>query len=169
MIVEGMLFVGSADGRPLTSSEIAGHMRNVQPAEVDAIVEGLNAAYREHGAAYEIVTTAGGLRMQLRDELADVRQRVQGQVRTARLTPAAMEVLSIIAYRQPVTSEDINRLRGAQSYATLAQLVRRQLVRVERPAKAPRAARYHTTERFNRLFAVASPADLPRSEDLDDS
>jgi chromosome segregation and condensation protein ScpB len=42
-------------------------------------------------------------------------------------------------------------------------------VRVERPKEGPRVARYHTTSRFNQLFGVGSPADLPRREDLDDS
>lgn len=169
MIVEGMLFVGAGDGRPLASREMAAHMRNVSPAEVDAIVAELNEAYRQDGAAYEIVAAADGHRLQLRDDQADVRQRFRGEVRAAKLTPAALEVLSVIAYRQPVTGEEVNRLRGSQSYAILAQLVRRQLVRVERPAQAPRAARYSTTERFNRLFGVSGPADLPRSQELDDS
>jgi segregation and condensation protein B len=169
MIVEGLLFVGAADGRPLASDEIAAQIRNVAAAEVEALVAELNDAYRQDGAAYEIVTAPGGHRLQLRAELAPVRERFRGQVRSAKLTPATLEVLSLVAYRQPVTGEDVNRLRGSQSYAILAQLVRRQLVRVERPTQAPRKAKYHTTDRFNRLFGVSGPADLPRSEDLDDS
>jgi segregation and condensation protein B len=107
--------------------------------------------------------------MQLRGDMGDVRQRFRGEVRAAKLTPAALEVLSVVAYKQPVTAEDVNRLRGAQSYAILAQLVRRQLVRVERSTQAPRGTRYFTTDRFNRLFGVASPADLPQSQDLEDA
>jgi segregation and condensation protein B len=169
MIVEGMLFVGRTDGRPITSREIASHIRDVEPAEVDALVAQLNGAYREDGAAYEIAGDASGYRLQLRSDLGRIRDRLRGRVRMAKLTPAALEVLSVVAYRQGVTGEELNRLRGSQSHAILAQLVRRQLVRVERPTMAPRAAHYHTTERFNKLFGVASPADLPRSDDLADS
>jgi segregation and condensation protein B len=169
MIVEGLLFVGAADGRPLASHEIAAHIRNVSPEEVDSLVVELNGAYQQDGAAYEIVAVDGGYRLQLRGDLAEVRMRFRGEVRAAKLTPAALEVLSVVAYKQPVTADDINRLRGSQSYAILAQLVRRQLVRVERSAEPPRGAKYFTTDRFNRLFAVAGPADLPRSEDLDDA
>lgn len=169
MIVEGMLFVGAADGRPLTSLEMASHIRDVEPAEVDAIVAELNAAYRQDESAYEIVETGGGYRLQLRSELACVRDRFRGRVRAARLTPATIEVLSVVAYRQGATSEHVAKLRGSQSHAILAQLVRRQLLRVERSAGAPRGAQYFTTDRFNRLFGVNSPADLPRSEDLADS
>jgi segregation and condensation protein B len=169
MIVEGMLFVGAADGRPLASREIAAHIRNVPPEEVDSLVAELNRAYRQDGAAYEIATLDDGYRLQLRGDVAEVRQRFRGEVRAAKLTPAALEVLSVVAYKQPVSADDVNRLRGSQSYAILAQLVRRQLVRVERSTQAPRGTRYYTTDRFNRLFGVAGPADLPRSEDLDDA
>ena len=169
MIVEGMLFVGAADGRPLTSAEMASQIRNVAPQEVDAIVAELNRLYRADEAAYEVAAVDGGYRLQLRHDLAPVRQRFKGEVKAARLTPPALEVLSIVAYRQGVTGDEINRLRGASSYAILAQLVRRQLVQVQRNGAGPRSAHYHTTERFNRLFGVSSPADLPRSEDLEDS
>ena len=169
MIVEGMLFVGGAEGGPLTSREIASHIRDVDPAEVETIIAQLNERYLQDETAYEISGDANGYRLQLRPELSRMRDRLRGRVRAARLTPAAIEVLSVVAYRQGVTSEELNRLRGSQSHAIVAQLVRRQLVRVERPATAPRSARYHTTDRFNQLFGVTSLADLPRSEDLDDS
>lgn len=169
MIVEGMLFIGAEDGRPLTSREMASHIRDVSPTEVDALVAELNDAYRDEGSAYEIVAAGGGYAMRLRDDLARIRERFRGRERAAKLTAAALEVLSVVAYRQGVTGEQVSSLRGSQSHAILAQLVRRQLVRIERPADAPRTARYHTTDRFNQLFGVGSPAELPRNEDLEDS
>ncbi len=169
MIVEGMLFVGGADGRALSSSELAAHIRDLKPEEVDAIVVELNDRYRLDETAYEIVGSGQGYRLQLRPELARVRTRLKGGVRAARLSPAAIEVLSLVAYRPAITAEEINRLRGSQNHALLAQLVRRQLIRVERPEGASRGTRYSVTDRFNQLFGVKSAADLPRSEDLDDS
>jgi segregation and condensation protein B len=168
-IVEGMLFVGRPDGRPLTSREMASHIPDVTPDQVDDLVAELNDAYRQDGAGYEIVADGAGYRLQLRPDLAPLRERLRGRTRAARLTPAAVEVLSVIAYRQPVTGEEIAKLRGAQSQGILQQLVRRQLVRIARSAEAPRTPRYHTTERFNALFGVQSAVDLPRDEDLDDS
>jgi segregation and condensation protein B len=169
MIVEGLLFVGNADGTPLPAAKLAAQIRNVSPVEVDQIIADLNTAYRRDESAYEIVGDSAGYRLQLRSDLGILRDQFRGQQRAAKLTPAAVEVLSIVAYRQGVTGEQVNQLRGSQSHAIIAQLVRRQLVRVERPQEAPRTARYHTTPRFNQLFGVNSPADLPRTEDLDDS
>ncbi len=80
---------------------------------------------------------------------------------------AAIEVLSIVAYNQPVTTDAVNRLRAAQSGAILSQLTRRQLLRVERFDDRPRVANYSTTDRFLSLFGLESLSDLPRSEDID--
>jgi segregation and condensation protein B len=169
MIVEGLLFIGGPDDGDLTSRELASHVRDLQEEEVDRIVTQLNERYVEDETAYKIVGDASGYRLQLRQDLGPIRNRLRGRTRAAKLTPAAIEVLSVVAYRQGVTGDELNRLRGSQSHAILAQLVRRQLIRVERPATAPRAAKYHTTERFNQFFGISSPADLPHREDLDDS
>ncbi|MEM9657255.1 MAG: SMC-Scp complex subunit ScpB, partial [Planctomycetota bacterium] len=168
MIVEGMLFVGRADGQPLTSTEMAAHIRGVEATEIESLVNELNQSYRERGAAYRIERNGPGFRLRVRDDLDRLRERFRGRVKAAKLSPSALEVLSLVAYRQPVTGETINRVRGARSHAILNQLVRRELVRFENRTSSGDAAQYRTTERFNRLFGIQSPADLPRSEDLDD-
>jgi segregation and condensation protein B len=76
-------------------------------------------------------------------------------------------VLSIVAYKQPVTAEAINELRGAASGALLAMLVRRRLVALERPADKRAAPVYSTTDRFLRLFGLENLAALPRNEELE--
>jgi segregation and condensation protein B len=173
MIVEGMLFVGTADGRPLTNREMAAHVRDVSPKEVDALILELNNQYEEAAAPYHIVSEGPGYQMQIRPQHEAVRRRFGGRVREAKLTPQAIEVLSIIAYRQPVTAEKVGLLRGSRSHAMLNQLVRRGLLCLERPDSAAddnsrQQPTYYTTERFNRLFGIDSPQDLPSSEDLDD-
>jgi segregation and condensation protein B len=117
--------------------------------------------------------------MQIRPQHEAVRRRFGGRIREAKLTPQAIEVLSIIAYRQPVTAEEVSQLRGSRSHALLNQLVRRGLLCLERPVDLERhdggtndnsrqQPTYYTTDRFNRLFGIDSPQDLPSSEDLDD-
>lgn len=166
-IVEGLLFVGRAGGEPLTARELAAPIRDVSPEEIPGLVAELNEAYRRDASAMEIAAVDGGFRLQLRSDLAHVRQKMQGQSRAAKLTPSALEVLSIVAYRQPVTRDDVNQLRQSASQSILAQLVRRQLIRLDRPGRGEGS--YVTTDRFNRLFGVASPTDLPRPEELQDN
>lgn len=169
MIVEGMLFVGQEDGRPLSNRSMAAHIRDVSPQEVDSLIEELNAVYAETGCCYRIVSEGAGYRMQLRAEHEALRQRLSGNTRQIRLSPHAIEVLSIVAYRQPVSAEDVAKVRGTRSTVLLNQLIRRGLLQLDRPKQAALRPVYRTTDRFNRLLNINSPAELPQSEDLDDN
>ena len=167
-VVEAMLFVGRPDDRPFSAREMAAAMRGVSPAEIEAVVAELNSNYERDAAPYEIVGSAEhGYRLALRNELHRMRDKLNGRTREAKLTPAAIEVLSIVAYSQPTTVEAINELRGTPSGPALASLVRRKLVRVDRPADRREPPQYWTTDRFLRLFGLESVAALPRSEELE--
>jgi len=168
MIVEGMLFVGNADGRPLSSREMAAHIRDVSPLEVETLIDELNAMYAATDTAYRIVSEGKGYRFVLDAKFDAVRQRFHGRVREVKLTPKAIEVLSVVAYRQPINAEEVAHFRGGRSHKLLNQLVRRGLLRLERPESSPRKPIYLTTDRFNTLFHINSPQDLPSSKDLDD-
>jgi len=165
-IIEALLFVGHPDNVPLTSKQVAATMRGVRPEEVDELVAELNEAYASEGAPYAILSEGAGYRLVLRKEFAPLRDRFYGRMREARLSQAAIDVLSIVAYHQPVTREDVNKLRGKPSSSVLTQLVRRQLVRIERDRDKPRKPRYCTSPRFLELFGLSDLAELPRSQEL---
>jgi segregation and condensation protein B len=86
-------------------------------------------------------------------------------MREARLSQAAIDVLALVAYQQPIAGDQIQKLRNKPSSHVLAHLVRRGLLRIERPGAARRAPHYYTTDRFLRLFNLGSLDDLPRSEE----
>jgi segregation and condensation protein B len=164
-ILEAMLFVGNRDNRPLVPERVADLMRDVTPDEIPAIVDDLNKRYAARGAAYRIVGEGDGYRLTLCPELHPLRSRFYGRIREARLSQAAIDVLALVAYQQPVTGEKIGRLRGKPSNHVLVHLVRRGLLRVERPDPKRRTPHYRTTDRFLQLFNLQSLDDLPRSED----
>jgi segregation and condensation protein B len=166
-IVEAMLFVGQPDGDVFTSREMAAAMRGVSPAEIETVVVELNAAYERDAAPYEITGSAAGYRLVLRNELHRMRDKLHGRVREAKLTPAAIEVLSIVAYNQPTTVESINTLRNTPSGTVLSSLVRRKLVRIDRGEDRSQLPQYSTTDRFLRLFNLENIAALPRNEELE--
>lgn len=166
-ILEAFLFVGRPDNEPLSSRQVAALMRGVEPEEIDELVEELNAEYAANNCPYEIIHVASGYRLVLRERFSGVREKLYGRTRQAKLSQAAVEVLAIVAYNQPISADDVNKLRGTPSGSLLAQLVRRQLLRIERPAQKPRSAQYYTTERFLQLFGLKDLDDLPRSQDLD--
>ncbi len=142
-ILEALLFVGVPSGEPLTSVQIAALMRGVRPAEIDALVRELNAAYTARARTYTIFADGAGYRLRLRREFERIRDKFHGRVRRARLSQAAIEVLSVVAYNEPLTSEQINQLRGTASGAILTQLVRRELLPPGAHLRSPARAICH--------------------------
>lgn len=166
-ILEAMLFVGSPQNEPLSGKQVAGLMRGVRPEEIDRLVRELNEAYERRNCPYTIVQEGSGYRLLLREEFARLRDKFYGNVRRARLSQAAIEVLAAVAYSEPIPAEEVTRLRGTASGHVLTHLVRRQLLRLERSAGGPWRVVYYTTPRFLELFGLESLADLPRSGELE--
>lgn len=164
-VVEALLFVG---GPPLASKrllEILGG--NHTHEQVEEILEQLNSRYSDQGRPYVIRLEEGGYRMQLREEFEFVRRRVYGQgPREIKLGQDALEILAFVAYRQPVTRGDVEETGRPNVAAILRQLLRRQLISLDRN-KGDAGEVYRTTARFLELFGLASLDDLPQAVDFD--
>jgi segregation and condensation protein B len=161
-IVEALLFVG---GAPLSAARACEVVRGLTPEEFTRIVASLNRAYRDQGRPYRIQSRDQGYELALRPEFSLVRERLLGATREARLSGAALDTLALVAYRQPVTRQEVDSLRGADSLNTLRQLVRLGLIAVQRGEAAQKDVCYGTTARFLRLFGLRSLDDLPRTQD----
>ena len=136
-------------------------------AQFGQALETLNQDYRRQGRPYLIQSQEQGYLLTLRPRFRRVLDRLHGQVREARLSPVAIDVLSLVAYRQPATKQEIDSMRGAESGSLLRQLVRRGLIAVvHRGEAAPREVAYGTTARFLELFGLGSLDDLPQTQDL---
>ncbi|MFQ3592802.1 MAG: SMC-Scp complex subunit ScpB [Gemmataceae bacterium] len=158
-IIEAMLFIG---GPPLTFARAAEVIRSLSQEQYLAVLAHLTQIYRLQGRPYTIVPREQGHEMALRPDYRTVRERLLGGPRETRLTAAAQETLALIAYRQPISREEIEALRGADSLAALRQLVRLGLVVLGR---GEQGAKYSTTTRFLREFGLTSLDDLPRGEE----
>ena len=163
-IVEALLFIG---GPPLTAVRAGEVVRGLTPAQFAQVIEALNRDYRQQGRPYLVQPQDQGYVLALRPRFRPVLEKLYGGVREARLSPAAIDVLALVAYRQPATKEEIDGLRGADSGGLLRQLVRRGLVAVASRADADqKAVAYGTTPRFLELFGLQSLDDLPQTQDL---
>jgi segregation and condensation protein B len=132
-----------------------------------AAVDRLNRDYRRQGRPYLILAQEGGYVLSLRPGYQSLLERLYGSHREARLSAAAIDVLALVAYRQPVLKQEIDSLRGAESGAIVRQLVRRGLIAVvQRGAQGHREVSYGTTARFLQLFGLNSADDLPQTQDL---
>lgn len=127
--------------------------------------EKLNAAYERTGRAFRIERVAGGIRLMVKPEFADVLAAFHGQRQSARLSRAAIETLSIIAYRQPVTRAKLEAIRGVACGEVLKTLLERNLIAITgRAEELGRPMLYGTSKRFLDVFGLASIKDLPAVE-----
>ncbi|HMO14000.1 MAG TPA: SMC-Scp complex subunit ScpB [Pirellulaceae bacterium] len=163
-ILEAILFMGSPNDIPLTTKKLASLMRDVSIKELNALIDELNAAYAEAQAAFRIEVDKQNVQLVLVEEMEPIRQKFYGEVRLAKLTQSAIDVLSIVAYNQPISAREVDRLRTYPSAAVLNQLVKRQLLTTITDETNPRTKLYQTTDRFLELFGLSSLSDLPRAE-----
>lgn len=166
-ILEAMLFVGNRENEPLNAEQVAKLMRGVRPAEIDDLVRDLNREYEANRCPYHIISDGAGYRLVLREQFHALRDKFYGRVQHAKLSQAAVEVLSLVAYNGSLTGDQVAKLRGKPTGAILAQLVRRQLLSLEREGEGSREVRYRPTRRFLDLFGLEKLEDLPRSQELD--
>jgi segregation and condensation protein B len=161
-ILEALLFVG---GAPLSPARAAEAVRGLTPAQFFAAVETLNRDYRAQGRPYRVRPREQGFELTLQPTFRGVQERLHGSTREARLSPVALDVLALVAYRQPALKAEIDAVRGADSAAALRQLVRLGLVAVQRGQADQQEVSYSTTRRFLSLFDLGSLDDLPRTQD----
>jgi segregation and condensation protein B len=163
-IIEALLFVG---GSALTAERACEAIRGLTPGQFLQALDTLKRDYRRQGRPYTLQPTEQGYVLALRPRYRPVLEKLYGAVREARLSPAAVDVLALVAYRQPATKQEIDSVRGAESGGILRQLVRRELIAVvHRAETGQREVCYGTTARFLEVFGLSSLDDLPRAQDL---
>ncbi len=157
--IECLLF---AAGDPVTPQRLA-ELCGVEIGQVEQAIERLCEMLSDHGL--QVLRVAGGYTLGTRPEYADYVHRLR-QPPAERLSAAALEVLAIVAYRQPVTKPEIDQIRGVDSGSALRSLVAKRLVttrgRKEGPGRPPL---YVTTEYFLRAFGLNDLSELPEAPD----
>jgi len=118
-----------------------------------------------------LIEVGGGWRMATAPEYVELVAKLVTTLRSGRLTPAQIETLAIIAYRQPVTIPEINELRGVTSGANQVKslLERDLIVPAGRKGVVGRPMMYATTQKFLLHFGLKSLEDLPRLADFGDA
>jgi segregation and condensation protein B len=163
-IVEAFLFVG---GQPLTVDRAVDAIRGLTAEQFQDIIAELNRDYRRQARPYHIQARDEGYVLALRPRFRPLLEKLYGGPREARLSQAAIDVLSLVAYRQPVSRQEVETLRGLESASVLRQLVRRGLIAVTHRAESgQREVAYGTTPRFLEVFGLRSLDDLPQTQDM---
>lgn len=163
-IVEAALFASQS---PLTPRDIARADESLTVEIVkDALCE-LRDEYERGDRSFQIYNLGDGYQILTRPEYAPYLERFDSVPRTYGLSPAALETLAIIAYRQPISRVEIEDIRGVGSTTVLRTLQEWELVDITgRGEGLGRPLLYGTTRRLLDHFGLRDLADLPRLEDL---
>jgi segregation and condensation protein B len=163
-IVEALLFVG---GTPLCAERASAAVRGLTPEAFQQTIIGLNEEYREQDRPFRIEAQGAGYSLTLRPRYRSLVEKLTQTTRQARLSALAIEVLALIAYKQPVSKPEIDSLRGADSGSVIRQLLKRGLIAVVQRSEAEQQeVAFGTTERFLEHFQLRGLEDLPRTLDL---
>ena len=157
-IIEALLF---ASGEPISLDRLS-EASGIEPETVSKLIDQLERRYNVSDSAIRV------LRLENSYQLAPYIKRAMENKRQARLSPAALEVLAVVAYNQPVTKAFVEQVRGTDSSGVINTLVDRELLyeagRLELPG---RPITYKTTDNFLRCFKLESLAQLPSLPDED--
>ena len=161
---ESMMFIW---GEPLSAKE-AGNVLRIDSDEALEIMRELAEEYEQEGRGIVIREVNGSFQYVTRESNADYIERLCTPVKIRRLSQSALEVLAIVAYRQPVTKGEIEAIRGIKCDRVMEGLLAKGLVEaVGRSQAIGRPVLYGTTDTFLKNFGFTSLKDLPEIEDIE--
>lgn len=130
-------------------------------------IEAIGADLNERKEPLRIVEGPNGWRLAVAPEYADWIRLLRGQPKPQRLSPAALETLAVIAYRQPVTRSELEAVRGVSCDTAITKLLDLELILVTGRADLPgRPIQYGTTQKFLEFCGLRSLEELPASDVL---
>jgi segregation and condensation protein B len=163
--LEALLFAADS---PLTVGRLKSVFPGVESAEIRKAVEELAEEYENSGHAFTVVEFGGGWQIATKPEFSPVVEKMLKTRRFTRLSKAGLEVLAIIAYRQPLTRLEIDEIRGVNSSGAISTLTERNLITVVGRSQAVgNPLLYGTTREFLNHLGLKGLGQLPDLPDIE--
>lgn len=160
--IEAFLFLKE---EPVRLEKMAAALE-ITPEEARSLVGEMQQEFIRRRSGLRIFEVAGGYRMGSDPELAPLLEKALGEAESGALSPAALETMAIIAYKQPLTRMEIEAVRGVRSEHILDNLLKRRLIRISGRREGPgRPLIYRTTPDFLKYFGLKGLEELPPLED----
>lgn len=165
-VVEALVF---ASDTPITVKQIKEIVEDTDARTIKKAIDSLNHDYTQSERAFSIIELAGGYQMMSRDKYAQwVKKLYIGKLKS-RLSQAALETLSMIAFKQPVSRTEIDSIRGVNSGGVIKNLLERRLIRITGRADGPgKPLIYSTTKEFLQYFGINDINDLPKPREIEE-
>ena len=163
-IIEVLLF---ASPEPLTQNKL-NKILFEERINLKDVVEELNISYKKQNKGLVIENIAGGYQLLSHPQYHVFIQRLLDKNKKVRLSKAGLEVLSIIAYKQPLTRVEIESIRGVDCGGVIRKLIEREMVTIKgRDCGVGRALLYGTSQKFLEGFGLNQISDLPNLKEID--
>ena len=163
---ESMMFTW---GEPL-DAKTAGDVFDITKNEAYEYFKELQTEYEQEGRGIVIREVNGAFQFVTREENADYIERLCTPVKAKKLSQSALEVLAIVAYKQPVTKGEIEAIRGIKCDRVMEGLMNKKLVEaVGRSEAVGRPVLYGTTDTFLKNFGFTSIKELPEIDDIENA
>ncbi len=138
-----------------------------EPVDLDTLCDELNDFYKTTNTPLKIQYIAEGYQVMVKDTYIDYLVKIEKSNAQNKLTDSALEVLSIIAYKQPCTKSEIDAIRGVNSY--MKTLLEKDLIEIKGRVSGPgRPLLYGTTGKFLEYFGLQNLDALPRMKELEE-
>lgn len=172
-IIEALIF--SSDDS-LGSAEIINAVKGIDGEDIEItakdienVVDQLNLKYSEGNQSFRIVKVANGYLFATSEEYAKYVGYLSSEKTRRRLSPAALETLSIVAYKQPITKPELETIRGVNSDHIISSLLEKNLITIKgRSESIGRPLLYATTDEFLKYFGLNNLSALPKPREIEE-
>lgn len=163
-LLEAILFVS---GKPIAFEDLKKTFE-MNDTEMQALIDELNEDYKSRYNGFQVIPVAGGCQIVTSPHYKDELNEIFGRRNENKVPKSALETLAVIAYKQPVSKEDVDKIRGVSSTRSINSLLALKLVNISGSADdIVKSPLYSTTERFLEFFRLKSIEDLPSLSTID--
>ena len=164
-IIESIIFVSDT---PVTLNELAGLFNDIERKEVREAINNLEKKWEELNRSFTLQNIAGGYQFRTKSEYSEYIIEFNKKIKKFRLSRAALEVLAIVAYKQPITKVEIEQIRGVDCSGVVNMLLDKTFLQIKGRKDVPgKPFLYGTTEIFLETFSLNSLKDLPTLKEIE--
>ncbi len=153
---------------PLTIQEISRLLKDVDRKEITETINRLQKSWEEMGRSFVLSSVAGGYQFRTRPEYSQYIVEFNKEIKKFRLSKASLEVLAIMAYEQPVTKIEVEKIRGVDCSSSVSMLLERRFIEIAGKKEVPgKPFLYRTTSLFLETFGLKDLKDLPTVKEIE--
>jgi segregation and condensation protein B len=165
-IIEALLFASDV---PLATNRILKVIEDIKESDVSNAIDELNRDYGDTGRSFRVSKIGGGYQLVTVPEFSKYIKSLYKHRARSRLSHAALEALSIVAFKQPISRPEIDQIRGVNSDGVVRTLLERNLITIAGRSEAVgKALLYGTTPEFLRYFGINEISELPKPKELEE-